>query len=413
MPGFFYRAHISFLSFFLLASIPNRAFTQNVLNEISFASFNLAFAATENEYKRALASCNITNWCDPRPPISNITISSLVASDVCAGITQAAWGSEKAVKSAPPCNAYSYAKDKGIVTLQNKNKFLGETITQLTTPTTNRPGVKIFAFQEVSSEQAVREIVGANLSKDYFFCDSGDHDGVQKLAFMWHKTLGEAKCEPFGKLGISDGLRNLRPGLRLTLNKNKLPVSFLNVHLKASCASVFPDDRFAGRVLTDKYDAACKTLLRQMPPLLEWLEETNNVSPHFIMLGDFNRKIDHEKSAEDLKMIGKDALLSEEELFIKDTKPPYTVTIHPRFMWTFLSKKSPNLKGIHQLDLNQRDVDCKGFESLDHVVISGALHKIQLKPTFSVKKAVLGGDIATNEKASDHCPRVSTILIPN
>lgn len=75
----------------------------------------------------------------------------------------------------------------------------------------------------------------------------------------------------------------LRSGADVTL---KLPGGFLRVlavHLKSGC--------FEGR-LTYRRNRACETLARQVPPLRGWIAERRAEGVPFVIMGDFNRRMD-------------------------------------------------------------------------------------------------------------------------
>ena len=165
----------------------------------------------------------------------------------------------------PPCNVYQSNFDTVPVTetaydrrLGQIRSFVGEVI---------KPD--IMAFQEVSGEQAIRNVL-PNYGADYNVCSFTTHK-VQRLAFAWKKELGPASiCESENALSLPnvEVKDQVRPGLRLGLQVNGQDLQFLSVHLKSSCVS--PLEGLKG-ALAGNSDA-CKLLQQQVVPLEAWID---------------------------------------------------------------------------------------------------------------------------------------------
>ncbi|WP_323995592.1 hypothetical protein [Rhizobium mulingense] len=98
----------------------------------------------------------------------------------------------------------------------------------------------IIAFQEVSGEQSVREVL-PNGGSDYDFCPVTGYK-VQRLVIAWKKTLGEkVSCaiEDALSLPTNPEDKRPRPGLAVTLKVDGKLLRIMNVHLKSSCVSPF------------------------------------------------------------------------------------------------------------------------------------------------------------------------------
>jgi endonuclease/exonuclease/phosphatase family metal-dependent hydrolase len=160
--------------------------------------------------------------------------------------------------------------------------------------------IHVIAFQEVKSQEVVRHVLG-KFSGQFEVC-AAPHNTFQTVAFAWDKSVfaGEYACTPHRDLAIAEHAgekhRRVRPGLALELIVNGLPVTFLNIHLKSGCANLNNSPRLPGHRLTDPQHA-CSVLNRQIPILEDWIEQVANQSPRFILLGDFNRRIDQEAKA--------------------------------------------------------------------------------------------------------------------
>ena len=150
----------------------------------------------------------------------------------------------------------------------------------------------ILAFQEVSGETAVREIL-PNSGADYEVC-SFDGFKVQRLAVAWKRGLGTSSdcvVEETLSLPQLNPTDRVRPGLSLTLQIDGKPLRVMTVHLKSSCVSPLEN-----RGKLDGGGDACPILQQQVRPLEAWLEARSSGIP-VILMGDFNRNLSHEKNA--------------------------------------------------------------------------------------------------------------------
>lgn len=147
----------------------------------------------------------------------------------------------------------------------------------------------IIAFQEVSGEQSVREVL-PNGGSDYDFCPVTGYK-VQRLVIAWKKTLGEkVSCaiEDALSLPANPDDKRPRPGLALTLKIGGKLLRIMAVHLKSSCVSPFDGGNLEGTG-TD-----CMILQQQIDPLENWVERAAADGAKIVFLGDFNRNLWHE-----------------------------------------------------------------------------------------------------------------------
>lgn len=149
----------------------------------------------------------------------------------------------------------------------------------------------VIAFQEVSGEQSIREVLPCG-ADEYLICSFSGYK-VQRLAFAWRKTLGAGTCAVEDALSLPavSAVNRVRPGLMLSLKIDGKDVRFLNVHLKSSCVSPLEGPR--GDLMAAQ--EACEFLQQQVGPLEAWVEATASVTNRFIVLGDFNRNLWHER----------------------------------------------------------------------------------------------------------------------
>ena len=386
---------------------------------IGVAAFNMAWAGTPEDFQQHLSVCAVpaVNWCETRTRIARgataATPEEIVRAAACQEATLKAVGGAQASMLIAPCNAYRSSApplpneprpDPNLIrtpaAYQEKIDNLRATVEGVIA----REGVRVIAFQEVRSSAVIKLVLGKFADK-FEVCDA-KHNAFQTLAFAWDKTLTSTpgQCATESALAVKDppndpaAFRSVRPGLALSLTIDGQPVAFMNVHLKAGCASVNnSNERFPGRMLTDPYEA-CEVFNRQVPILENWIEAVAAKSPRFVLLGDFNRRIDDELALapkkEDVRADGSDPALP--------NKVAPNGKVSTRYLWQEIADGSPVM---HQVPLSTSEGGCTGFQGLDHIVISDALKVINGGVIDSRKVAVVS---APNQKieTSDHCPRV-------
>jgi len=376
--------------------------------QIGVASFNLAWAGSQQDFDRHAAVCTAVNWCDTRPKRekgqSSPTEAAVQEAKQCVADTERLSGGPAQAAMSVPCNAY-LGRDRSTpptsADYAAKLSGLQATIANLI----EKGGVKVIAFQEVRSAEVIKTLLGKYADR-YATCDA-PHDGFQTTAFAWDKRMGEtgAKCSVNEDLAVSDNpgakdARKVRPGLTLELAWGERRISFLNVHLKSSCANIVPTPIYQARLLDDP-NPACQVLNRQVAPIERWLDSVAARSPDFVLLGDFNRRIDEEAAAnirpEQVRLDGSNPA----------GVPPQDANgkVATRYLWQELNDGSRALK---QVPLTKVDAGCRGFTGLDHIVLSGALAARQAPDIGSYKTAVVQAP-GQRIETSDHCPRSVTL----
>ena len=381
--------------------------------EIGIASFNLAWAGTAADFERHAAVCSVpdVNWCDSRAKIAKgETQPSLEeqerASRCQAAIDTASGGPAQSLLVAP-CNAYKLSARKfsagGLALYDDKLDGLRETIERLI----DDHGVDVIAFQEVRSVEAIQTILGGHAAR--FDTCVAAHTAFQTVGFAWRKTVTATpgQCSDIPSLAIKEkptdptSLRMLRPGLELRVTIAGKPVTFMNVHLKSACANLVTGGGFAGRELTDP-DAACQVLNRQVAPLEDWIEKVESAAARFVLLGDFNRRLDQEAHRR----------VPHNQVRQDGTPPASPNRLGPdgnvssRFLWQEISDGKPSL---FQIALAPAVTGCTGFVGLDHILISRAVRDRQSEPLSSLKVPVVRKPRQVIQ-TSDHCPRVTTLV---
>ncbi|MER9446753.1 hypothetical protein [Mesorhizobium sp. M0254] len=181
----------------------------------------------------------------------------------------------------------------------------------------------VFFLQEVTSPAALDEVFP--VVNGWEHCISGQFAEDEKLApgpictkagGTLVKPAGETRTQYTGvawrpSAGVSidsvvdvadlnvrsddnDGIRNVRWGLDVTLHSGGTALRVLIVHLKSGCFDDFMDFRFftVDPATTSPERNSCNTLARQMYPLHKWLRAREEAGNAWMIVGDFNRRLD-------------------------------------------------------------------------------------------------------------------------
>ena len=210
---------------------------------------------------------------------------------------QLRWGRDAKIEwdigQLPPCDVWQSRFKPVPVT----EAALAKRRQQIAEVLATKVNADVIAFQEVSSVQAVREVLPDG-GRDYEVCGFTSHK-VQRLAFAWKRKVASAvgTCEVYAPLALPDRpvKEQPRPGLSVTLRIGGHVTRFMTVHLKSSCVSPLEGGGGTrGQLASD--DKACSVLQAQLQPLETWLQERSQGVDAVVMLGDFNRNIAHEAS---------------------------------------------------------------------------------------------------------------------
>lgn len=267
---------------------------QSAAADLKLASWNLGWHLSQAEAKNWIAAC------DAAYELNNATKTWVRSGKAEAtpgweldwrprdAAIQLPWTIEKL----PPCSVYEDDNRKVVHITQGMFKIRAQRISKILASM----DPDVIAFQEVSGEAAVKEVLG-NAAGKYRVCSYAGYS-VQRLAFAWKKNLTASKgvCETRDDLSLPQNgkERRPRPGLSLSLDINGKKTAFLNVHLKSSCVSPFENnEQHRGQLESDQRD--CVILQQQIQPLENWIEKTSESHDRFIVMGDFNRDLWHEQ----------------------------------------------------------------------------------------------------------------------
>lgn len=133
----------------------------------------------------------------------------------------------------------------------------------------------VVALQEVDGPEAAARIFPPDRYRLHFTRDAV----VQRVGFAIRAGIA-FRANPDLPLGAG----RLRSGADVTLALPGGPLRMLAVHLKSGCR----EDRLAGQA-----SAACTTLREQAAPLQDWIAARGREGGGFLLMGDFNRWMDH------------------------------------------------------------------------------------------------------------------------
>ena len=137
----------------------------------------------------------------------------------------------------------------------------------------------ILAVQEVDGEEALSRVVDTEVY-DVHVDDrpKGSLNGQQNTGFAVKRGLTVVRQPDFEALDIrGDG--RLRYGTRIDLTHNGQTIQLMSVHLKSGCFD------------NATTSSDCATLLAQVPVLEGWIDTAAQGPMPFIVLGDFNHRL--------------------------------------------------------------------------------------------------------------------------
>ena len=139
----------------------------------------------------------------------------------------------------------------------------------------------ILAVQEVDGEEALARVVDTDVYAVHVSSRAATGlGGRQNTGFAYKRGLAVTERPDFTALDVSGGLRH---GTRLDVTLGGTTYKLMSVHLKSGCFSNG----------TNNADA-CNELAQQLPILESWIDEAASAPEPFLVLGDFNRRLNEE-----------------------------------------------------------------------------------------------------------------------
>lgn len=410
---------------------------QGAAAELKVASWNLGWHLSQAEAKHWIAGC------DARYELDQNKAWKKSKNKLATSGWEMDWRPRDAdiklprdIEVIPPCNVYQDDNRKVIpVTMsaiKQRTQGLSKVIQNI--------APDVIAFQEVSGEASIKEVLGKSANQ-YQTCSYTGYS-VQRLAFAWKKSLGKSKslCEKYDALSLPENgeQRRPRPGLRLALDINGKRTAFLNVHLKSSCVSPLEKgDQQRGQLESDQRD--CIVLQQQLQPLENWIEQASLNFDRYVVLGDFNRDLWHETETAKTLAARVDA---------SAPAGPLGPKVRVRFLLAEINDGMPEQSAMTLVSANCNKDDashalctkakkvrlssdemksisaamgCSYPVALDHMLVSNNWHagdatqkaeKIAIAPGSSSITKNDKGHASVTLSLSDHCPTQITLPIP-
>ncbi len=218
----------------------------------------------------------------------------------------------------------------------------------------------VIALQEVDGPEAAAAVFPPDTYRIIMTNDAV----VQRVGFAVRRTLAITHNPDLVALDVygPSARHRLRSGADVTLEWPGGRLRLLAVHLKTGCNH---DRLTSGR-------PECDTLRQQVPALQGWIAQRRNEGVPFVVLGDFNRRMD-----------GRDDLL------------------------TALNTTAPLLRATEG-----RASPCWGGGAfIDHILAGGAARAWMQPETLRV--LVYKEPVAQREELSDHCPVSVRFALPD
>jgi endonuclease/exonuclease/phosphatase family metal-dependent hydrolase len=218
----------------------------------------------------------------------------------------------------------------------------------------------VVALQEVDGPEAAAEIFPPDRYALFLTHDSV----VQRVGFAVRRGIPVQQNPDLVGLDVYPEARfRLRSGADITINLPAARLRLLNVHLKSGC----PQQR-----LSNPGGRTCDTLRRQIAPLQGWIAQRREEGVPFIIMGDFNRRMD-----------GRDELLAA------------------------LNAAAPLARATEG-----RATPCWGGDSfIDHILAGGAARAWMRPETLRV--LVYQEEEDAKGRLSDHCPVSVRVRLPD
>jgi len=140
----------------------------------------------------------------------------------------------------------------------------------------------IIAVQEVENSAALEKLFPGS----EYNIEMSQRNNSQRTGFAIRKGIQYSRLPDYEDLNVSGGLRY---GTVISVRHDGKDIAIMAVHLKSGC---FEKD------LDQPAGDACVKLEKQIVPLKSWIDGQVSAGTPFVMLGDFNRRMD--KAGDDL-----------------------------------------------------------------------------------------------------------------
>lgn len=236
----------------------------------------------------------------------------------------------------------------------------------------------VVAIQEVESEVAALRVFPES-EWDIIMSDRPNKRGSDGGSICWgtddkrlrHQATGFAirkglNVEKHASYSDLAGPRSSqRWGTDVTLKGENESIRLLSVHLASGCWGPEQDESGSPRT-----QGICKTLIKQIQSLGEWIDERNEAGEAFVILGDFNRRLalEDDWAAEVLLAEGKNASLLTNKIRTQKTKAEWCDARYANLIDHFIVSDSL----VSLVDPDSIIEHPRMRESPDHCIISAA-----------------------------------------
>lgn len=370
---------------FLLFLSSQKVFASNKENFV-IATWNLQHWMSANEFAEWKVFCESSNWKDPEDRYAVYHEKRHLP--YCNAMNGQKYPAED-----PPV---SYSKPvHDVQAWEEKRRNIQDTLEMISPD--------IIAFQEVSSKEAVLEVLGFEAYEVFI---TQMPNTAHQLAFAVRKKLinnqiTSPQFAVFEDLAVTaqDG-HAVRPGAILNLSIYDRDFALLNIHLKSGCpnnpiSKTKPD--------SSEYNKnSCVTLAKQVPILEGWVE--SHSTTRAIVLGDFNRRVGVDLQSLSARFDG--SLASD----------PHKDNTQYASLFREISDGVPELSDLHILKNTNYASGSGCTGGIDHISINEFMakaEKIDIKRQTSVSMPFANGKSPKEDevKTSDHCPVITQVKI--
>lgn len=222
----------------------------------------------------------------------------------------------------------------------------------------------IVALQEVENAEAVKRVFGSNYQFEISTRRIPANRFQQRTGFAIRKGIKVTRNPDYKDLATTSGLRF---GTDITVDLEGQALRLLSVHLKSGCFT---------QHLDNSRSDDCDKLSKQLPKLEEWIYKRANEGIPYIVLGDFNRRMNDQDD-----------------------------------IWTELDDGIPANANLERIPSEGITSNCWNFKKyLDFFLISPQVAQWR-KDEFISIPIPKDTDSARYTKLSDHCP-IAILLNP-
>lgn len=257
-----------------------------------------------------------------------------------------------------------------------------------------RVNADVFALQEIESVAAIERLFPPDRYRAFLTTGGG----LQQVGFAVKRSVPVLAFAEYASIA-QPGLDLHRAGADLTIRQpDGRPLRLLNVHLKSACHDRPLTDPTPGPYDRPESPPPCLVLAAQVKPLEAWIDARARERTDFVVLGDFNRRLDAplERAGPARDGKGRQRTLWKE---IDDADPPGLV----------LARLTEGRRQIRNCQSGDRGIAAETRAMfIDHIV-AGPGVAARVVPGSVYQWSLVEGKITRENRdflrgLSDHCP---------